>query len=815
MLQTIRYAFRMMAKSPGFTAVAVLTLALGIGANTAIFSVVNALLLRRLPIEEPDRLVQVSVRDQARSQQAVPFSLAAYETIRDRNRSFASVAAFAGDTFTLTGGTLSGGDRPEQMAAARVSPNFIDVLGVQPMMGRGFQTAEGEPGGHRVAIISHSLWQRGFASDPAILGKSLTLSQDVYTVIGVMPPEFPFPTPSLDLWVTRVMNHSVFQPEQIRFGAGYLTALARLKPGVSIAQGEAEMAVLRGQYRREHPGAPDASVIGQFSLVPLQESLVSDIRPTLLMLTAAVGLVLLIACANVASLMLARATGRRKETAMRAALGASRFQLIRPLLVESALLAAAGAGLGILFAQWGVEALTQADGVRTLPGFQPIRVDTPVLAFTVVLSLATGIVFGLMPALQVSRPNLNSILRDGGWGTTGLSTSGTGRHRTRSLLVAGQMALSIVLLIGAGLLIQSFRQLQNVYPGFDPRHALIARVALPPTKYPDTIRRTQFLRAVVGRLETVPGATSASAGLSIPLGVGVFSPVLADGQPNVPAGQRPLSAWNSITPGFFKTMGIPLLRGRDFTWADDAESPRVLIVSDSLARRFWPNENPLGKHCTFTRLQTAFEIVGVAGDTKARGLDADPGMMMYTPYPQWTWPAMDLTIRTAGDPRSLASGLRLAVAAVDKDQPVTALQTLEDAVAVTLLERRQTVYLITGFAAVAMLLAVIGLYGVMAYSVAQRTAEIGIRQAIGAQRADILRMVLGQGLRLSLAGIAVGTGAAVGLTRLMAKMLFHVSATDPLTYAAIALLFLLVALAATYIPAWRATRVDPLTALRQ
>ena len=805
MLHTLRYALRMMARSPAFTAVAVLTLALGIGANTAIFSVVNALLLRSLPLAEPDRLVQVSVMNQARIQQAVPFSLAAYETLRDRNASFSGVAAYCGDTFTLTGG-----DRPEQLAAARVSPNFFDVLGVVPMIGRSFQTAEGETGGRLVAIISNALWHRRFASDAAIPGKPLTLGQDVYTIIGVMPPEFPFPLPGLDVWVTRVMNISIFGPEQIRFGAGYLLALGRLKPSVDMAQGEAELRVLRGQYQREHPGAPDAGVGSQFSLVPLQESLVTGIRPTLLILTGAVAFVLLIACANVASLMLARATGRSKEIAMRAALGASRFQLIRHLLVESLLLAAAGAALGILFARWGVQALAQSDSVRTVPGFQAIRLDLPVLAFTVALSLATGVVFGLMPALQVSRPNLNAILRDSGWGTTG----GAGRQHTRSLLVAGQIALSIVLLIGAGLLIESFRQLQNVSPGFDPHHALMARVALPPAKYPDTVRRTQFLREVVERLETPPGATSASAELSIPLGLAVLSPILAEGQPTVPPGQRPLAVWNSITPGFFKTLGVPLLRGRDFTWADDERATRVLIVSESLARRFWPNQNPLGKHCTFTRLQAAFEIVGVAGDTKVRGLDADPGMTIYTSYPQWTWPAMVFSIRTAGDPRTLAGSLRAAVAAVDKDQPVTALQTLEEAVDLTLQERRRTLYLISGFAAVALLLAVIGLYGVMAYSVAQRTTEIGIRQAIGAQRADILRMVMGQGMRLSLAGIVVGTAAAAGLTRFIAKLLFHVTATDPATYAGIALLFLTVALAATYIPAWRATRVDPLEALR-
>ena len=519
---------------------------------------------------------------------------------------------------------------------------------------------------------------------------------------------------------------------------------------------------------------------------------------------------LLLPCSNFASLMLPRATGRAKESAMRAALGASRYQLIRQLLLESLLLAAAGAALGILLAHWGVAWLIQADSMRNLAGFGAIRVDLPVLAFTVLLSLATAMAFGLMPALQVSRPNLSGILRDSGWGTTG----GAGRQHTRSLLVAGQMALSIVLLIAAGLLIESLQQLQNVNPGFDRRHGLTARVALPPAKYPDTARRSGFLREVVQRLETLPGVTSATAALSLPLTGNVLSPVLADGQPLVPPGQRPLAGWNSITPGFFKTLGIPLLRGRDFTWGDDEKAPRVVIVSESLARRFWPNENPLGKHCTFTRFQTPFEIVGVVGDTKSRGLDADPGMLMYTPYPQWTWTSMSLTIRTAGDPRQLSKGLGAQVLAVDKDQPVTGIQTLEEQIGNVLLERRQTMYLIAGFAGVALLLAVIGLYGVMAYSVAQRTTEIGIRQAIGAERADILRMVMGQGLRLSLAGIGLGAAASLALTRLISKMLFRVSATDPLTFAAIALLFLLVALAAAYIPAWRATRVDPLEALR-
>jgi predicted permease len=806
MWQSLRYGLRVIRKSPGFAAIAVLTLALGIGANTAIFSVVNALLLRSLPLEQPDRLVYLSGFNPERGISGGGFSVAAYENIRDGNHSFTGVAAFVfNDSFTLTGA-----GEPEQIGAARVAPNFLDVLGARPLLGRGFQAAEGVEGARPVTLISHALWERRFAADRNILGKTITFDQDVYTIIGVMPADFPFPFPGIDAWVTRIMNYGGFQPEQIRAGAGYLTATARLRPGVSIGQAESELRVLSQHYRQEHPRAPDADPRGHLSVVTLQESLVTGIRSTLLILMGAVGLVLLIACANVASLMLARATGRAKEIAVRAALGAGRGTLIRQLLVESMILAAAAAVLGVLLAKWGVAWLVKADAGNNLPGFQPIRVDLGVLAFTLGISLLTGIVFGLAPALQVSRPDLNGILRDSGWGTTG----GARRHRTRSLLVAGQMALSIVLLIGAGLLIKSFRNLQTLDAGFDPHHSLTMNVNPPPAQFPDGPRRAQFYRQVVERLAAIPGVRAASASESRPTGLRVLSPILADGQPNVPPGQRPLAVWNGVTPGYFQTFGVPLLRGRDFTWADDDKAPRVVIVSQALARHFWPQEDAIGKHLTFTRFQVPFEIVGIAGDTRTYGLQSDPGNVIFTPYAQWTFVGMALTIRTEGDPARFAKAAIAQVQAVDPDLPVTNLQTMDEVMRSLVSQQRQTMYLIAGFGAVSLLLAVMGLYGVMAYAVAQRTIEIGIRQAIGAQRGDILRLVFGQAMRLSLAGIAAGAVAALVLTRLIGQMLYHVAATDPLTFAAVSLLFLLVAMVASYVPAWRATRVDPLEALR-
>jgi predicted permease len=523
-----------------------------------------------------------------------------------------------------------------------------------------------------------------------------------------------------------------------------------------------------------------------------------------------VGFVLLIACANVAGLMMARATARAKEMALRAALGASRVQLIWQLLSESLLLSGAGAILGVLLAKWGVAWLVKTDAGNNLPGFQPIGVDLAVLGFTAAVSVASGAAFGLAPAMQASRPDLNGILRDAGWGNTGGR-----RHGVRNVLVVAQIGLSVVLLIGAGLLMESFRQVQNLRLGFESAQSMVAQLTLPPSKYPDDTRRAAFVRDLVQRLETTPGIQSAVAAQSVPLGFLILSPVLAEGQGFVPQAQRPLARWNMTSPGYFRTLGIPLVSGRDITWADDEHSTKVVVINQALARKFWPNENAIGKHITFTRLQVPFEVVGVVGDTRNGNLEREPQPMMFSAFAQWTRAGMVIAVRTAGgNPAAMSKAVAAQVAAVDRDLPITGVRTMNEVVENALAQRKQTMYLVAGFAGLALVLAVIGLYGVVAFSVAQRTAEIGIRQAIGAQRGDILWMVMAQGLRLSVAGILSGTVTAVLVTRLMSRLLFHVSATDPATFAEIAGIFVVVALGASYLPAWRAMRIDPVVALR-
>ncbi|HLK70186.1 MAG TPA: ABC transporter permease [Bryobacteraceae bacterium] len=803
--QNLRFALRMMRKNPAFTAVAAGTLALGIGANTAIFSVVNAVVISPLPVKDPASVVAITASSPARGITGYSVSLASYENFRDGSRLMTDVAAFGGDSLTLTGE-----ESAEQLPVARVSPNYFDLLGGHPLLGRSFRDAEGASGAPGVAIISHDLWQRRMGGDRGILERTITLNQEPYAVIGVMPPDYRFPFQGVDVWVTRLIRYGGLQPEQIQQGAGYLNILARLRPGVTLAQAGEEAQALHEHYKRDHPRAPDGSADSRYTVTSLQDSLTLGIRSTLTILVAAVGFVLLIACANVAALLMARATTRAKEMALRAALGASRRQLIWQLLAECVLLSLAGAAVGVALANWGVEWLVKADAGNNLPGYRPIGMNLAVLVFTAAISIATGVAFGLIPALQVSRPDLNGILRDSGWGSLG----GSRGNRMRNTLVIAQIGLSIVLLIGAGLLIESFRQVQNIRLGFDAVHTLTARLALPPTKYANGPQRTEVVHEIIRRLETEPGVTSAAISQSVPLNPPVLSAVLAEGQPFVALPQRPLARWSGASPGFFQTLGVPLMSGRDFSWADDEKAPRVVIINESLARRFWPGQNAIGKHITFTRLQVPHEVIGVVGDTRTGNIENDPPMAMYSSYAQWTWQTVSLTVRTSLHPMSLAPRISSQIAAVDKDLALNGTISMQDLVGRALLQRQETTYLIAGFAGLALVLAMIGLYGVISYSVAQRSSEIGIRQAIGAQRGDILRMVLQQGLRLSLAGIGAGAIAAALLTRLLSRLLFHVSATDPATFAIVAGAFLLVGVAASCLPAWRATRVDPLVALR-
>ncbi len=799
-----RHTIRTLLNSPGFTAIAVATLALGIGANTAIFSVVNELLVRALPVEHPDRLVFAAMASPDRGLGNGPLSNASYEILRDRNRSFAGVAAYAGERMALTGA-----GEPEELQGARVSPNFFSVLGSQPMRGRTFDGNEGKAGAAPVAIISHRLWEKRFRSDPLLVGKSITVAGEPHMVIGVMPPEYGFPFPGIDIWVTRLLSYTGLPASSVQNGGGYLLLVARLRPQTTLSTAATEATALFKQYIQEHPGNPDADPRARINVLWLQENFVSDIRRILLILMGAVALVLLIASANVAGLMVARASSRAKEIALRAALGASRGAIVRQLMAESLMLSAAGAIGGIALAQWLVPILVAA------PGFdgavvRPIRIDAAVLAFTMGIAIATATVFGLLPALQASRPDLNSALREGG----SRSTPGGRRHRTRSFLVAAQIALSMVLLIGAALLLESLLRLREVNPGFDPNHALTMHLTLPDSRYHGDLARTQFMRGLMERLASVPGIQAVSASTGLPMSAGLFVPILAEGQQVIPYGQRPIAEWNPITPDYFKATGVPILRGRAFEWSDDQAAPPRCIVSQSLARKYWPNEDPIGKHVTYARRQIVAEVVGVAGDVKERALDSDMGTVFYTSYPQFTWPNVALAIRTAGEPNSVANAARRQVFEMDRDMPATGVQTMQDYVAQSLGQRRDLLYLVGSFAALALILGVIGVYGLMAYAVTQRTSEFAIRQAIGATRRDILVMVLRQSLWLSTAGIAAGAAAAAFATRMIATMLYGVRATDPWTFAGAALLFLAVALAASYVPARRATRLDPVTALR-
>ena len=803
--QDLRFGFRMLRKNPGFSLAAILTLALGIGGNTAIFTITNAALLRPLPYRDPQQLVLLDAQQKDGASRCC--TLGWSELIGNRNRSFSAVAVGAPDNFNLTGR-----GEPEQLAAARVSPGFFELMGVQPELGRTFLAGDGQAGGRPVIMVSDALWHSRFGGDRNVIGQTLTLDTAPYTIVGVLPAgvQFPFMGPA-DVWSPRYFEHSLFTPQRLRTGVGYLTVVARLRPEVSRNRALAEMQVLQQQYRKENPGFPDADPGLSPVVTSLSESLVANIRTGLLLFSAAVGVVLLIAGANVASLLLSRALGRRKEIAVRTALGAPRSAVLRQLLTESVLLAVIAGALGLGLG-WAATRFLSTFATGNLP--QDVGVDARVLLFTLTISVLTGVLFGMFPALQLSRLDVNATLRDEGRSFTGDRS----RARLKSFLVIGQVALSLVLLIGASLLVRSFGALLTVNPGFEARNVLTMAVSLPTVKYSDTQKQITFFDELLRRVSALPGMRAAAISAALPLTPKRVTPVLPEGQPEVPLGERPFTIVEAISPLFLETMRIPLLAGRAFNHADTAQSPKVIVVNESLARRYWPNENPIGKHITIGRQTTAAEIVGITADVKNRGLAMDPAPQIYLPFPQLAWGQMNLFIRTAKDPHSFVSAVREQISAIDPDQPVTNIQTVEELMNGSRAQPRFMMILLGVFSATAIALAMVGIYGVLAFTVAQRRSELGIRLALGAERADIVRLVVGQGLALTLTGIAVGLALALALgfafSGSASGLLYKVGTRDLTTFALTPLAFIAVALLASYLPARRAGRVDPAEALR-
>ncbi len=810
LIQDLRYGLRMLVKNPGFTAVAVLTLALGIGANTAIFSVVNGVLLRSLPYTDPDRLVMVWAENPSvtfRGGHNLPPSNADVVDWRNQNHVFEHIAVYLVTSFNV-----SGREEAERVGAAMVSSDLFQALGVQPLFGGTFTAEEDQPGKNHVGLISYGLWRRRFGADPALVGKTITLNGEPFVVTGIMPPSFQFPldvAPPTDVWAPL----SLFQlapPGWKDRRRHNMYPIARIKPGVTFDKAQAEMTVIARRLAQEYPETNAGSTV---RLVPLTEQIVGKIRPLLLLLLGAVGFVLLIACANVANLLLARAASRQKEIAIRGALGAGRVRVIRQLVTESVLLSLFGGILGILIADWGVK-LVIALSPSNIPRLQETRVDGWVALFTVALSLVTGLLFGLAPAVYAARTNLvESLKESAGW------QSAARGGRVRSLLVISEIALALVLLIGAGLMIQSFWRLLRVDPGFNPRSVLAIDITLS-QKYSNSQRQRAFLQEALERLRTLPGVESAGAISFVPLfGKDInLAPVAVEGRPLPLSLQGVLADERAVTPDYFRTLGIPLIRGRFFTEHDTEGQPRVVIVSETLARRHFPNEDPIGKRIVFATggkvLGGPFTIVGLVGDVKSVSLEAEPRAQVYEPFAQSTRGAMTFLIRADWDLLKVTAAARNEIRSLDAELPVTNVRTMNEVFAGSVARPRFYMVLLGLFAGLALVLTVVGLYGVVSYSVSQRIHEIGIRMALGAAQPEVMRLVLRQGLRLALAGTAIGFAAAVLLTRLLRSILFGVRPTDPLTFAGVALLLTATALLASYIPARRATKVDPMVALR-
>ncbi|MGA9771425.1 MAG: ABC transporter permease [Blastocatellia bacterium] len=802
--QDLRFGARMLLKHPGFTLIAALTLALGIGANTAIFSVVNSLLLRPLPFSEPDKLVQIWEANVKRGRSEMPASFPNFADWRDQNHVFEQVVAYTDGSFNLTGTGES-----ERIRSALVSPAFFSTLGINPILGRVFLPEEDKKNKVFSVVMGQRLWQRRFDSDPNIVGKSINLNGDSFTVVGVIAQNAHLPLLPVDIELWVPVSHGFSFTER---GAHYLQVLARLKLEVTIQQAQSEMDSIANSLAEHYP---DSNTNFGIRLVPLQQQIVGDFKTALLVLLGAVVFVLLIASANVANMLLARAATRQKEIAIRMALGAGRARLIRQLLTESMLLAFAGGLVGLLLALWGIDLLV-AFSPFDIPRVKEVAIDGRVLGFTLGVSILTGIIFGFAPALQASRPDLNETLKEGGRSASG----GIGRQRVRSLLVVAEIALSLVLLVGAGLLMRSFIKLQSVNPGFDSRNVLTMQLDLSGPNYKTGTQVIAFHNLLLERIKALPGIESASTRSYTPVASDAPFAYLSFAIEGVPIdiANRSVAYYNAVSTDYFQTMGIPVLKGRQFDEHDVRKAQNVAMVNETAARRFFPDEDPIGKRVSFNdenpTEQDWATIIGVVKDTKPRALDGESVAEMYMPYDQQPELGMSLMIRTTNKPETMASAVRSELQALDGNQPVYSIRTLDSVLSESVATPRFRTFLLGAFAAVALILAVVGIYGVISYSVAQRTHEIGIRMALGAEARNIFKLVIGQGMLLTAIGVMIGLTGSFALMRFLSSLLFGVSATDTITFASITALLSLVALLACYVPARRATKVDPMIALR-
>jgi putative ABC transport system permease protein len=816
LIQDLRYGARMLLKNPGISFVVILALALGIGANTAIFSVVNAVLLRPLPYDEANRLVFLS--ETSKSMDEISVSYPNFTDWRNQNQVFEKIGVYNRESYNLTGG-----GEPERILTAQASADLFSALRVQAAIGRVFNNEEDTPGGAPVVVLTYGLWQRRFGGQSSIVNQQLTFNNKSYTVIGVMPQSFQFPN-RVEMWVPvgQLAGDPAWKQRGNHPG---LYSVARLKPGVTLTQARAEMDNITGNLEKQYPDSNS----GNGALVqPMLEVFVSDVRPTLWVLFAAVGFVLLTACANIANLLLARASARQKEMAIRTALGAGRWRITRQLLTESVLLSLAGGAFGLLVARWGIELILYISP-NAIPRSREIALDWRVLAFTLGIAFVTGVLFGLVPALQAGVVEVHETLKETGRGVTG-------RQWLRSSLVIAEVATTLILLVGAGLMIRSFYHLQKVNPGFSYEHLTSFSVSLPEKKYATEEQRDQFLTRLLENVRGLPGVESTAAASGLPLGNnGWQTSFIVEGRPIPPPAQTPLMEACLVTPDYFRTMNIPLMRGRYFNEHDNRawlagrnlsklnEGERaiagvnVIVIDEEFARRFWPGEDAVGKRIRSGPEDSAptLTVIGVVGRVKMEALNHDSNRVQgYLSFAQMPFAGMTVITKAATDPNQLIAALRQQVKAIDPDQPIYGVRTMNEIRSDSVAPERLNLTLLTIFAGIALVLAIVGIYGVMSYSVTQRTHEIGIRIAIGAQPRDVFRMVIGQGMMLALIGVGLGLMGAFGLTRLMTTMLFGVEPTDPATFAVIAVLLTVVALVACYVPGRRATKVDPIVSLR-